>query len=276
MIIGKLKVLNMTYHIKKDGTPGVCHAKNGNCPLGGPQSHFETLEGANEEAQSRLEKQYGGNIIEKSTWATRRDELVREKASLDKAIAADKARKRELKFGDAALGAVNPGLGAMNLVAKVAPDPELSIEVADFNKKARKFKKELDKFKKKNPGVDPFAGSGPNADNENTVKPTLKGAVREKAPDIPKPKVSVSLPEDLDLTGKAKTAYLTRARKVKESEAELNEANDLLKQAEAELKANEGNSDAKAEISIAKSRVTRKKKQLARNKDILDNFVSSL
>ena len=275
MIIGKLKVLNMTYHIKRDGTPGVCRAKKA-CPLGGPQSHFESLEGANEEAQSRLEKQYGGNIIEKSTWATRRDELVREKASLDKAIAADKARKRELKFGDAALGAVNPGLGAMNLVAKVAPDPELSIEVADFNKKARKFKKELDKFKKKNPGVDPFAGSGPNTDNENTVKPTLKGAVREKTPDIPNPKVSVSLPEDLDLTGKAKTAYLTRARKVKESEAELNEANDLLKQAEGELKANEGNSDAKAEISIAKSRVTRKKKQLARNKDILDNFVSSL
>ena len=88
--------------------------------------------------------------------------------------------------------------------------------------------------------------------------------------------MSVSLPEDLDLTGRPKTAYLTRARKVKESEAELNEANDLLKQAEAELKANEGNPDAKAEISIAKSRVTRKKKQLARNKDILDNFVSSL
>lgn len=30
------------YHIKKDGTPGVCRAKEGNCPLGNESEHFPT------------------------------------------------------------------------------------------------------------------------------------------------------------------------------------------------------------------------------------------
>lgn len=29
------------YHIKKDGTPGVCRAQNGNCPFGGESEHFQ-------------------------------------------------------------------------------------------------------------------------------------------------------------------------------------------------------------------------------------------
>lgn len=35
----------MKYHIKKDGTPGVCHAENGKCPLGGDsgtENHFNS------------------------------------------------------------------------------------------------------------------------------------------------------------------------------------------------------------------------------------------
>lgn len=36
------------FHMKKDGTPGVCHAQEGNCPLGGNENHVEaeTLEQA--------------------------------------------------------------------------------------------------------------------------------------------------------------------------------------------------------------------------------------
>lgn len=36
------------YHIRKDGTPGICHAQEGNCPLGGSENHVEaeTLEQA--------------------------------------------------------------------------------------------------------------------------------------------------------------------------------------------------------------------------------------
>lgn len=34
------------YHIKKDGTHGVCRAQNGNCPFGGESEHFPTKEEA--------------------------------------------------------------------------------------------------------------------------------------------------------------------------------------------------------------------------------------
>lgn len=36
------------YHINKHGAPAVCRAKNGNCPLGGEDSHFSTQEEAQE------------------------------------------------------------------------------------------------------------------------------------------------------------------------------------------------------------------------------------
>ena len=36
----------MTYHIKKDGTPGICRAKNGNCPYGDSSEHFSSKEEA--------------------------------------------------------------------------------------------------------------------------------------------------------------------------------------------------------------------------------------
>ena len=34
------------YHIKKDGTPGECHAKLGTCPLGGTNEHYPSMESA--------------------------------------------------------------------------------------------------------------------------------------------------------------------------------------------------------------------------------------
>lgn len=46
------------YHIKKDGTPGVCSAE-GPCPLGGSDSHFESETDAYEEAQRRMENIFG-------------------------------------------------------------------------------------------------------------------------------------------------------------------------------------------------------------------------
>ena len=36
----------MSYHIKKDGTPGICRAKDGNCPYGDSSKHFPTEEEA--------------------------------------------------------------------------------------------------------------------------------------------------------------------------------------------------------------------------------------
>lgn len=40
------------YHIKKDGTPGICRAKDGNCPFGNELEHFPTKE----EAQNYADK----------------------------------------------------------------------------------------------------------------------------------------------------------------------------------------------------------------------------
>ena len=36
----------MSYHIKKDGTPGICRAKPGNCPYGDLSEHFSSREDA--------------------------------------------------------------------------------------------------------------------------------------------------------------------------------------------------------------------------------------
>lgn len=40
------------YHIKKDGAPGVCNAKI-NCPLGGPDEHFNSIQEAQEFADKK-------------------------------------------------------------------------------------------------------------------------------------------------------------------------------------------------------------------------------
>lgn len=50
------------YHISKDGTPGVCHAQNGNCPLGGADQHYPTMEAAQAAAD---EKAMSGFVADK-------------------------------------------------------------------------------------------------------------------------------------------------------------------------------------------------------------------
>lgn len=46
------------YHIKADGTPGICRASVGNCPLGGSESHFKTREDAQAYADKQNEENY--------------------------------------------------------------------------------------------------------------------------------------------------------------------------------------------------------------------------
>lgn len=46
------------YHIKKDGTPGICRAK-GKCPLGGEQEHFDNKEDAQTYADIKNSGKYG-------------------------------------------------------------------------------------------------------------------------------------------------------------------------------------------------------------------------
>lgn len=47
------------YHIKKDGTPGICRAAEGNCPLGSEAKHYATKEEAETVAQANFEKEFG-------------------------------------------------------------------------------------------------------------------------------------------------------------------------------------------------------------------------
>ena len=52
------------YHVKKDGTPGVCHAQEGNCPLGGSDEHFSSAQEAQDYADkmNELAKETGITI----------------------------------------------------------------------------------------------------------------------------------------------------------------------------------------------------------------------
>lgn len=47
------------YHVKLDGTPGICRAKSGNCPLGGDNEHYLTEAAAQRAAQQEMEKEFG-------------------------------------------------------------------------------------------------------------------------------------------------------------------------------------------------------------------------
>ena len=47
------------YHINKDGVPAACRATKRPCPLGGPESHFDTKEEAEMFVQASMEDNYG-------------------------------------------------------------------------------------------------------------------------------------------------------------------------------------------------------------------------
>ena len=84
------------YHIKKDGTPGVCHANKGNCPLGGESNHYSTEAEAATVAQSKLESQYGWGATEDKT---RQVELASKLNSIDKEMTSEPFSNSQLDEG---------------------------------------------------------------------------------------------------------------------------------------------------------------------------------
>lgn len=46
------------FHIGKNGLPSICKAKQGNCPLGGEENHFNTKQEAYKAVENRLEEKY--------------------------------------------------------------------------------------------------------------------------------------------------------------------------------------------------------------------------
>ena len=53
----------MSYHIKDDGTPGICTASVRPCPKGGSESHYDTYEEAYDAAQEKLKAEHGGHFM---------------------------------------------------------------------------------------------------------------------------------------------------------------------------------------------------------------------
>lgn len=52
--------MSYKYHVNPNtGVPGRCRAKEGNCPYGGADSHFDTYSEAQQHAQSNLESKHG-------------------------------------------------------------------------------------------------------------------------------------------------------------------------------------------------------------------------
>ena len=51
------------YHVKKDGTPGVGHAQEGNCPLGDSSQHFSSKEEAQDYAD-KVNENNANNVTE--------------------------------------------------------------------------------------------------------------------------------------------------------------------------------------------------------------------
>mgnify|MGYP001075635259 CR=1 FL=1 len=47
------------FHINKNGVPAPCRAKEGNCPYGGSDSHYDTYEEAQKAATAKLESEHG-------------------------------------------------------------------------------------------------------------------------------------------------------------------------------------------------------------------------
>ena len=66
------------YHVKKDGTPGVCHAQEGNCPLGDSTEHFSSVQ----EAQDYADKINESRFAKHNNFALNKlvDELIKKGA----------------------------------------------------------------------------------------------------------------------------------------------------------------------------------------------------
>ena len=52
------------YHVKKDGTPGICRAQEGNCPLGDSSQHFSNIQDAQDYAD-KVNENNANNVTEK-------------------------------------------------------------------------------------------------------------------------------------------------------------------------------------------------------------------
>lgn len=85
------------FHINKHGVPAPCRAKEGNCPYGGSDSHYDTYEEAQAAANKQNESEYGALRALKTTYYT--EDGVSIQAG-DKAYIVSDGMGGELVFSD--------------------------------------------------------------------------------------------------------------------------------------------------------------------------------
>lgn len=76
------------YHIRKDGTPGVCNAQKGNCPFGESAPHFESIEAAQQFAdlKNRIEVEDDFSLSWNKIYSLNEKEADSLISSIDKVI----------------------------------------------------------------------------------------------------------------------------------------------------------------------------------------------
>lgn len=99
------------YHIKKDGTPGICKAKQ-NCPLGDTNHHYDSLE----EAQTQADKQNKQRFSqEQGHRRNKKRYTMNIKESLDSLQLNKKNELRQTESGDIIVNQFN---GSHNIIAR--------------------------------------------------------------------------------------------------------------------------------------------------------------
>lgn len=87
------------YHVNKKGKPSVCRAKDGNCPFGGNESHYNTIEDAQKAADKINEQNHGlFNELKNENEFVKRSNTSENQIEL--AIRIQKLEDKESKISD--------------------------------------------------------------------------------------------------------------------------------------------------------------------------------
>ena len=78
------------YHVKKDGTPGICKARLVHCPLGSENKHFSSIEDAQEYADK-----INGYADPKYSW----EQMEQIRLGVEKGLDVTLYAKPELSWG---------------------------------------------------------------------------------------------------------------------------------------------------------------------------------
>lgn len=117
------------YHISADGTPGVCHAQFGKCPLGGAtgaENHFNTIEEAQSFADKMNEASFVDNDLEstRSFAQMRMNKLKEELANLALSTSESDAIRTEISKQHVIYNQADTEIQSMDNILKGIDEPD--------------------------------------------------------------------------------------------------------------------------------------------------------